>query len=529
MLSLRTARTQLSRRWMAQLLLVFIALIAFCSWKWLLERSLENERVAWEQRFRVQQEQQLKLVASSVKQDLEKEQLACLKLLLQDSSSRMISRLLKDYSVTAILLEEPVFSEVSDRGASLEEVLQAEIIDWSSDEEGRDFLAARLMPFSARDSVWQKLRVRLNGEEGPPMKASFRHWLIEEARRVRGEVGADLDALSYSESLRATGAIPERGVRYEGAGVKLWWSEEMLITLFAEKGVTIKFGKSGENFDLWGTRWKIQPDVVFDDWRGADLVFGYPRLLVVGVLSGFVLFLGLLLSSWLSNREHKLARLRTDLAASVAHELRTPLAGQRILLESLGGDLEQSEADREDYLRMALQENWRLSSLAEQFLTFSRLERGKLVLQAEEIQPAQVVDELLGEWRDRFDQLSLNVEEGLTTRIDGAALNTILRNLIENAWKYTKGSKLLGISMSKKERDLVFLVEDNGPGLSEREKRQAFAKFWRADQRLSRETEGLGLGLFIVKKLVQAHGGYVEVGNSDLGGAKFVVILRELE
>ena len=291
----------------------------------------------------------------------------------------------------------------------------------------------------------------------------------------------------------------------------------------------IKFGKSGENFDLWGTRWKIQPDVVFDDWRGADLVFGYPRLLVVGVLSGFVLFLGLLLSSWLSNREHKLARLRTDLAASVAHELRTPLAGQRILLESLGGDLEQSEADREDYLRMALQENWRLSSLAEQFLTFSRLERGKLVLQAEEIQPAQVVDELLGEWRDRFDQLSLNVEEGLTTRIDGAALNTILRNLIENAWKYTKGSKLLGISMSKKERDLLFLVEDNGPGLSEREKRQAFAKFWRADQRLSRETEGLGLGLFIVKKLVQAHGGYVEVGNSDLGGAKFVVILRELE
>jgi len=191
-LRLTTIKSQLNRRWMVQLLLVVVAVVTFCSWKWLLERSLQNERDAWLQRFRIQQEQHLEVALEHVREDLEKEREGCLGLLKNSSSIRTIRQVLANFEVVAVVVAEPEYEEVFDDGLVFEDVTALEVIPWVSDLEGRDNLAARLIQFSTNERIWALLQLRLSGEVGPPMKPSFRHWLIEEAKEVRGMISPGL-------------------------------------------------------------------------------------------------------------------------------------------------------------------------------------------------------------------------------------------------------------------------------------------------------------------------------------------------
>lgn len=528
MLFCKNKQLNLGRREMVQLFLVVVAVVAAFGWTWVLERSLKNERDAWENRFREEKEEQLRLALDSVKEQMVSEQKECSEILRKDSSLQAICSLLEKYSVTAILVEEPHYRLVPDEGKSKSELIKGGVVQWSSDEEGRDELAARLVVDSGDEQIWEMLLPRLSGDEGPPMKPSFRHWLIEEAKKIRGSVAPELEALSFSESVRAAGEFPYRGIQDDREEGGLWWSEETLLSLFDERGVAVKMGVSGQNLGLWGTSWKVRLDMSREEWKGADEIFGKPRLFVVGALCCVILVLALSYAIWMSDRDHRLASLRTDLAASVAHELRTPLAGQRVLLESLERGLKQSAEEREEYLGMALRENQRLSTLAEQFLTFSRLERGKLALEGEEVDVGVLVDDVLRGWNEKLDEVSIEVVDGLSAHLDQDAVTTILRNLLENAWKYTNDFKQIVVRADKAEGGLRFIVEDNGSGLTKKDKEKVFGKFWRAEQMLSRKSEGLGLGLFIVKNLAQAHGGGVKVEDSQLGGAKFEITLGEL-
>ena len=507
-------KKQLSHHWMAQLILIVIALLAIGGGKWILDKSLENERDAWQQRLYSQQEQQLQIALREVKESLLREKEKSLPLLNSTPSIKTAAQILSESTITSVLFPEPEFGE--QQGS------------WSSDEDGRDSSAAQLVTRSHEEEVWKQLRPRLMGQEGPPMKASFRYWLIEEAKRIRGEADPELQKLSASEELRASGSLPKRGISYRENHLSLWWSEEALINLFRKQGVAVQLGPSGQDLDLWQTQWKVQLVEQKQESPNQDLLFGFPRLLTVGALSGAAMVLVLALSFWLSGKERKLARLRTDLAASVAHELRTPLAGQRVLLESLSGNLKQTEAERNEYVRLALKENRRLGSLAEQFLTFSRLERGKLSLQVEQVQILALVEEVLTDWRPHFAEVQISVPEHATAQLDNEVVTTILRNLIENAYKYSPAPKLLKVKVEKDEAHWIFQVEDNGPGLSAREKELVFRKFWRADKKLSRQTEGLGLGLFIVQNLAHSHRGWVQVADSEWGGAQFRIGLQEL-
>lgn len=526
----REENKTLCRRWVVQCLVVVIVLFAVVGWKWLLDRSLQNERVAWQQRWHFEQEQQLRIAIREVRERLLGEQREVLQSLSADSSVAEVSGVLDHYTVSAVLRPESEFRAIGTLPENLEQELRIGEVSWMSDGEGRDALAARLVMRAGEKPVWEVLRPRLLGVTGPPMKASFRHWLIEEAKRIRGEADLSLEALSYSESLRASGIVPAEGIRDGGHPIELWWSEQAIVKLFAEQGVSVRLGLSGQDLGLWGGPLKVELREDFAEDERRDLLLGMPRLLVVGILSGGAMVFALGISFWWSNRERKLALLRTDLAASVAHELRTPLAGQRVLLESLSGDLEQTPEEQMEYLRLALKENQRLSSLAEQFLTFSRLERGKMKLEAEQVVVADLVERVVADWREKFSEVRIEIPEVPDERaqLDSEVVSTILRNLVENAYKYTPDLKKLRIVARKEGGSWLLCVGDNGPGLLERDRERVFGKFWRADDKLSRETEGLGLGLFIVRSLAEAHRGTVSVGEAEWGGAQFEVRLEEL-
>jgi signal transduction histidine kinase len=224
-------------------------------------------------------------------------------------------------------------------------------------------------------------------------------------------------------------------------------------------------------------------------------------------------------------RHLRLARLKTDLVAAVSHELRTPLASMRVLVDGLLEDDEIDPVKTRDYLRLLATENARLSRLIENFLTFSRLERGRQQFVFAPTAPSAIVSGALDAIRDRLPpgcDLHAQVDPDLPPVVaDAEAVVTALINLLDNAVKYTPPEKRILLRVHRDAAGVVFAVQDNGIGIPARERRRIFRRFYRVDQRLARETGGVGLGLSIVDLVARAHGGTVTVESEAGAGSTF--------
>ena len=236
---------------------------------------------------------------------------------------------------------------------------------------------------------------------------------------------------------------------------------------------------------------------------------------------------GLLL--WQSfQRQLRLTRLRTDLVAAVSHELKTPLASMRLLVDSLLDDEELNRKKTRDYLQLIAGENARLTRLIEHFLTFSRIERNRHRFVFAEVQPAAVVRSAVNLVRERFAASRADFQVDVPPDLpplygDEDALVTVLLNLLENAHTYTRSDKRIALHTYLDVDRVVFEVKDNGIGIAPRDQKRVFRRFYQVDRSLARETGGCGLGLSIVDFIVRAHGGAVAL-NSQMGvGSSFRV------
>lgn len=242
-----------------------------------------------------------------------------------------------------------------------------------------------------------------------------------------------------------------------------------------------------------------------------------------------------LLVANLLRRQMRLARLKNDLVATVSHELKTPLASIRLLVDTLldadNGPDAPSPGSRQarEYLELIARENARLTRLIDNFLTFSRMDRGKHRFDFQPVDAANVVDAAIAAVADRFDgdtnRLSADVERPLPTVGDSDALVTVVTNLLDNAWKYSDAPKRVALTARRDDGHVVISVTDNGIGLAPRAARKVFDRFYQVDQRLSRGQGGCGLGLSIVKYIVEAHGGSVAVESRPGAGSTFTVSL----
>jgi signal transduction histidine kinase len=233
-----------------------------------------------------------------------------------------------------------------------------------------------------------------------------------------------------------------------------------------------------------------------------------------------------------SVRQHlHLARLKTDLVAAASHELRTPLASMRVLVDGLLADPQIDPVKTREYLGMIAAENARLSRLIENFLTFSRLDRRQQKFDLRPVEPAAIVTEAVDAIRDRLPAtcaLTMDVDSDLPPVLaDREGLATALINLLDNALKYSPGEPRITVSAQRAGDSLVaFAVTDNGIGIAPREQRRIFRRFYRVDQRLSRETSGVGLGLSIVDLIARGHGGHVTVRSRPGAGSTFTLTVR---
>ncbi len=250
-----------------------------------------------------------------------------------------------------------------------------------------------------------------------------------------------------------------------------------------------------------------------------------------GVLA--VLFLGL--TAWASgrsvSRQMQSTQLKNDLLSTVSHELKTPLSSIRALVDTLLAGRCRDSRQLEDYLQLIAHENERLTRLIENFLSFNRLERGKHQFRFEKLDPSALAKEAVEAVRGRLyaphAHFEISVEPNLPAlHGDRDALLTALVNLLDNACKYTEQDKRISLAVSAENNGIKFAVQDNGIGISAGDLPRIFDRFYQSEQNGAHRQGGCGLGLSIVKLIVDAHGGTVDVQSKSGAGSTFCIRLR---
>jgi signal transduction histidine kinase len=229
-------------------------------------------------------------------------------------------------------------------------------------------------------------------------------------------------------------------------------------------------------------------------------------------------------------RQMASTRLKNDLVANVTHELKTPLSSMRLLVDTLLNADKLNEHTAREYLQLIAKENSRLSRLIDNFLTFSRMERNKHVFDFAEVAVARIVDGTVAAVRERFNtpgcRFTATTAPDLPPVVaDADALVTALLNLLDNACKYSGEEKQIALRARAENGKVLLAVQDNGIGLSPREAKKVFKRFYQVDQTLSRETGGCGLGLSLVQYIMEAHKGDVRVESEPGRGSTFTLVL----
>ncbi len=231
-------------------------------------------------------------------------------------------------------------------------------------------------------------------------------------------------------------------------------------------------------------------------------------------------------------RAQRLANMQMDFVAGVSHELRTPLTVIHTAGYNLQGKLARNPAQVEQYGAMIRRESARLRDLVEQVLQFASAGAGRAIHKREPLSVARVIEETMEASRsalhDRACVLESKVDDGLPPVLgDPEALRQALENLVGNAVKYGAGDgQWIGVFASKAEggSDAVEIrVADRGPGIPEHEQRRIFDPFFRGARAIKDQIHGTGLGLSLVKRIVEAHGGSIRVRSAPMRGTEFIV------
>jgi two-component system, OmpR family, phosphate regulon sensor histidine kinase PhoR len=253
------------------------------------------------------------------------------------------------------------------------------------------------------------------------------------------------------------------------------------------------------------------------------------EMLMVG-LSCVVVLVGMAVVLVAADRERRLSELKSDFVANVSHELKTPLALVRMFTELLLSGRVASDEKRREYLQIITNESERLTALIENVLDFAKFERGKSAFECHEGDLGLAVGHAVEIYRYRAEREGMDVEVAIPpdlphANFDNRALELVVMNLLDNAFKYAKDGKIVKVEVRARDSDLQICVSDKGPGIASEDRRRIFDRFVRGRTGLEKQVRGSGIGLALVKHIAQSHGGDAWV-ESELGrGSTFIVTL----
>ena len=256
-------------------------------------------------------------------------------------------------------------------------------------------------------------------------------------------------------------------------------------------------------------------------------------VIAVLVILAMTALAGLVISSLL--RQSRLNRLKNDFVATVTHELKTPLASIRVLVDTLLSGKHEDRALLIDYLGLISKENLRLSRLIENFLSFSRMQRNKQSFELTPTDPREIAQEALeaiGARHGYSPEACTFSTHGPKVKIlaDREAMVTVLVNLLDNAFKNTTPeNRRIKLKVHAAPPVVRFVVSDNGQGMTARQMRHIFERFYQADSSLARQSEGCGLGLSIVRFIVDAHHATIDVQSKPKRGSHFTITFEKTD
>jgi signal transduction histidine kinase len=284
----------------------------------------------------------------------------------------------------------------------------------------------------------------------------------------------------------------------------------------------------------------ISPQMLYERERDRALWFG---LLIAASVAAATAGC---YSAWRAfERQQRLAELKSDFVSSVSHELRAPIASVRLMAEGLERGSVTDDQKQHEYFRFIVQECRRLGAMIENVLDFSRIEQGRKEYEFEPTDMAKLVEQTVKFMEpyaaERQVKLAIDIANDIgEVHVDGRAIQQALVNLIDNAIKHSPQGKQVmvrchsegfGVRQSSAALDsapgdfIRISVQDHGPGIPPTDRNRIFEKFYRCGSELRRETQGVGIGLSIVKHIVDAHGGTTAVSSEPGKGSIFTITL----
>jgi signal transduction histidine kinase len=267
------------------------------------------------------------------------------------------------------------------------------------------------------------------------------------------------------------------------------------------------------------------PGTLYARQRQRTLLFG-----AVIVLSAIAAAIGFVAARGAFRRQQQLSEMKSNFVSSVSHELRAPIASVRLMAENLEHGKVPEPAGQNAYFHFIAQECQRLSSLIENILDFSRIEEGRKQYEIEPVDLTALTRQTVRLMETRAADRGVRLESVLPEKIvsvdaDGKALQQALVNLVDNAIKHSPKGAAVRIGLESDADSLRLWVEDRGEGIPPEEQAIIFERFYRRGSELRRETQGVGIGLSIVKHIVEAHGGTIRVRSAVGQGSRFTIEL----
>lgn len=260
----------------------------------------------------------------------------------------------------------------------------------------------------------------------------------------------------------------------------------------------------------------------------ATLRIGDPKiisLLVLGVGAALFIIDYVLINSF--ERVAEASRMKTEFIGIVSHQLRSPLTNLRFALELLmSGKMGNVGTDELEYFRILRENTQRMGELINDLIVVSRIESGEFPLKREKIDFVSMVNKIVEKSRPFAEasnvaittEIDLNIESILT---DGLWLEQVVKNLLDNAIRYTKGRGEIKIKVSHDKHKIDFQIKDSGVGIPKDEQKYIFRKFFRSKNAVRHQTEGSGLGLHIAKNVLEMLGGKIWFESEENQGTTF--------
>jgi signal transduction histidine kinase len=248
------------------------------------------------------------------------------------------------------------------------------------------------------------------------------------------------------------------------------------------------------------------------------------------VLVLLFLLIGMALTIRATDREARLAQAKSNFVSNVSHELKTPLSLLSLFSEILELGRVNSEEKKTEYYRIIRHESLRLNKMIDNILDFSKIEAGRKAYVFAAGDMAEVIEHVLSSYRYQIINSGFDVQTNIQpdlppVLIDRDAMEQAISNLLDNAIKYSRDVKQLSITTERRGSDLSIEIADRGIGIPRAEQAKIFEKFYRVGNGLVHDVKGSGLGLSLVKHIVEAHNGTISVESEVGKGSRFTILL----